>query len=56
MFDFADLQMCVGVAQAHSICHRDLKPENLLLDDKLNIKIGTACLCWSLQRLVFAGV
>ncbi len=35
-------QMVMGLehCHAHSICHRDLKPENLLLDSKLNIKIG----------------
>lgn len=30
----------VDFCHNHMICHRDIKPENILLDDKLNVKLG----------------
>lgn len=31
---------CLLRVTISQICHRDIKPENILLDDKLNVKLG----------------
>lgn len=37
---FQQIIAAIEYCHRHKIVHRDLKPENLLLDDRLNVKIG----------------